>query len=131
MRTAAIATTAGLAAALSGCTAPTSTAAAPPPAVTVTAPAPSTSPLPSTAATPAAPPVKLIKIPHVVGVNHQTAQDTMQAAGLYNLREQDATGQGRLLIWDRNWVVVRQSPPGGRRVKPDTVITLFSKKIGE
>ncbi|GAB2838602.1 hypothetical protein GCM10027176_48510 [Actinoallomurus bryophytorum] len=86
------------------------------------------------AAPPAAPPktsVRLIKVPAVVGKNHQLAQNTMQAAGLYDLREEDATGQGRLLIWDRNWVVVRQTPPAGRRVRPDTVVTLFSKKIGE
>jgi beta-lactam-binding protein with PASTA domain len=80
---------------------------------------------------PAKTPVKLIRIPAVVGKSHQLAQDTMQAAGLYNLREEDATGQGRLLIWDRNWIVVRQSPPAGRRVRPETVITLSSKKIGE
>ncbi|MDN3356302.1 PASTA domain-containing protein [Actinomadura sp. DC4] len=83
------------------------------------------------ASTPARPRVRLIKVPAVVGRNHQLAQNTMQAAGLYNLREKDATGRGRLLIWDRNWVVVRQSPPAGRRVRPDTVITLYSKKIGE
>jgi hypothetical protein len=29
-------------------------------------------------------------------------EDRMQAAGLYNLDEEDATGQGRLLLWDRN-----------------------------
>ncbi|GLY90665.1 PASTA domain-containing protein [Actinoallomurus iriomotensis] len=118
---------------LTGCKAETPAPAIPPVASTVTVPAPSTPELPeaSTAPTPAQPSVKLIKIPNVVGVNHQTAQDTMQAHGLYNLREQDATGQGRLLLWDRNWVVVRQTPPAGRRVKPDTVITLYSKKIGE
>jgi hypothetical protein len=47
-------------------------------------------------------------VPNVVGVNHHLAQDTMQAAGFYNLTGEDATGQGRLLISDRNWVVVSQ-----------------------
>jgi hypothetical protein len=73
----------------------------------------------------------LIRVPDVVGANHQAAQDTMQAAGLYNLAEKDATGRGRLLLWDRNWVVVRQTPSPGKRVPAGTLVTLFSKKIGE
>lgn len=72
-----------------------------------------------------------IIVPDVVGKNHQYAQDTMQAAGLYNLAEEDATGQGRLLLWDRNWVVVGQSPDPGTRVSEDTTIILRSKKYGE
>jgi hypothetical protein len=67
----------------------------------------------------------------VVGVNHQLAQDTMQAAGFYYLTEEDATGQGRLLINDRNWVVVTQSPQGGTTAALDSKIVLRSKKIGE
>lgn len=55
----------------------------------------------------------------------------MQAAGLYNLREVDATGQGRLLLFDRNWVVVSQSPAPGARVPEDAVIVLTSKKDEE
>jgi hypothetical protein len=67
----------------------------------------------------------------VVGLNHQLAQDTMQAAGFYYLTEEDATGQGRLLINDRNWVVVSQSPEGGTTASLDSKIVLRSKKIGE
>lgn len=70
-------------------------------------------------------------VPDVVGKNHQVAQDTMQAAGFYNLREEDATGQGRILIMDRNWVVVSQSPSGGTKAAEETTIVLRSKKIGE
>jgi hypothetical protein len=55
----------------------------------------------------------------------------MQAAGLYNLHEEDATGQGRILILDSNWEVVEQDPPGGTKVGEDASITLRSKKIGE
>lgn len=55
----------------------------------------------------------------------------MQAAGFYFLTEEDATGQGRLLINDRNWVVVTQDPKGGTRAPADTKILLRSKKIGE
>ena len=72
-----------------------------------------------------------IRVPDVVGKNHQYAQDTMQAVGLYNLDEEDATGQGRMLLWDRNWEVVEQVPAAGTMVTEDTVILLRSKKIGE
>ena len=72
-----------------------------------------------------------IEVPNVVGEDHQLAQDTMQAAGLYNLSEEDATGQGRLLLFDRNWVVVSQDPPAGTHVSPDQTITLHSKKADE
>jgi hypothetical protein len=70
-------------------------------------------------------------VPDVVGLNHQLAQDTLQASGFYLLDEQDATGQGRMLLYDRNWVVVSQSVPAGTSVPADTMITLSSKKIGE
>lgn len=72
-----------------------------------------------------------IEVPNVVGLDHQLAQDTMQAAGLYNLAEEDATGQGRMLLWDRNWTVVSQDPPAGDMVAPDMRIVLRSKKDDE
>ncbi|WP_244406498.1 hypothetical protein [Patulibacter medicamentivorans] len=72
-----------------------------------------------------------IEVPNVVGKDHQLGQDTMQAAGLYNLSEEDATGKGRALLWDRNWVDVRQSPSAGRCVSPDTTVILYAKKDGE
>jgi beta-lactam-binding protein with PASTA domain len=85
----------------------------------------------SSQATPAQPSVQSGVVPDVVGMNHQLAQDTMQAAGFYFLTEEDATGQGRLLINDRNWTVVSQDPKGGTRAPADTKIVLRSKKIGE
>jgi PASTA domain-containing protein len=113
--------------------------ASPEPTVTatVTAPAPLPSEVPSTAAPTSKAPTKAaaarkVRIPNVAGKNHQAAQDTLQAAGFYLLTEEDATGQGRMLIWDRNWMVVRQSPKGGALADPETTrITLYSKKIGE
>ncbi|HEY3563182.1 MAG TPA: PASTA domain-containing protein [Kribbella sp.] len=86
------------------------------------------SPTPPSATRPS---VRVGVVPNVVGLNHQLAQDTMQAAGFYFLTEEDATGQGRLLINDRNWVVVSQQPAGGTKAAPDTKIVLRSKKIGE
>jgi ABC-type phosphonate transport system ATPase subunit len=68
------------------------------------------------------------KVPNEVGRNHQAAQDDLQAHGFYNLREVDCTGKDRLLLWDRNWKVVRQSPRAGRRVSKNAAITLCSVK---
>jgi hypothetical protein len=106
----------------------------PRPAATVTVTA--TQPTPTQATTPTRPPTppqtaRAAVVPAVVGLNHQLAQDTMQAAGFYYLTEEDATGQGRLLINDRNWVVVSQSPKGGTTASLDSKIVLRSKKIGE
>lgn len=70
----------------------------------------------------------LIKVPDVSGMNHQDAQNAMQRAGLYNLREVDGTGQGRALLIDRNWVQTGQTPAAGTEVTPDTVITLTAVK---
>ncbi|WP_410791725.1 PASTA domain-containing protein [Kribbella sp. C-35] len=94
-------------------------------------PAPTTPAAPTTTVTQTPTGPEAGVVPNVVGLNHQLAQDTMQAAGFYYLTEEDATGQGRLLINDRNWVVVSQEPAGGTRAASDTKIVLRSKKIGE
>jgi beta-lactam-binding protein with PASTA domain len=120
-----------LVAGLSGCGSGTQ---APAPAVTVTQAAPTVietaKPSASDAATPADAAQKK-RLPNVVGKNLQAAQDTMQAAGFYLLSDKDATGQGRFQVYDRNWVVVRQTPAAGRRVALSTLVTLWAKKIGE
>jgi hypothetical protein len=72
-----------------------------------------------------------IVVPNVVGKNHQLGQDIMQAAGLYMLTEEDATGQGRALLFDRNWVGVAQDPAAGKCVSENTTVMLSAKKIGE
>lgn len=76
-------------------------------------------------------PTRPIVVPDVVGRDHQWAQDTMQAAGLYAILERDATGQDRAILWDRNWTVVRQTPRAGTRVEDSQTVTLYSKKDGE
>lgn len=121
---------------LSGCggNAPVAT-----PTVTVTATQPAPTPEPtSPTPEPTAPapadttgPPQAKKLPDVVGMNLQEGQDTMQAAGFFLLDDQDATGQGRLQVFDRNWVVTRQDPPAGSEVSVDTRVTLYAKKIGE
>ncbi|MGS2640151.1 PASTA domain-containing protein [Streptosporangium sp. G12] len=120
---------------LAGCGAGADTAA---PAVTVTAPAPAQkSPEPIEQDDKEPPSTKKEEVaekrtlPDVVGMNLQEGQDTMQAAGFYVLNDKDATGQNRLQVYDRNWVVTKQSPAAGRKVTVDTLITLYAKKIGE
>jgi hypothetical protein len=85
----------------------------------------------TTTSTSTSTPAALIKVPDVSGMNHQDAQDTMQKAGLYNLREVDGTGRGRMLVIDRNWVQTGQDPPAGTEVPADAVITLTAVKAGE
>jgi beta-lactam-binding protein with PASTA domain len=71
------------------------------------------------------------RVPDVEGKDHQLAQDTMQAAGFYNLSEEDASGEDRPLIYDRNWTVVSQSPNPGTRASLDRTIVLKAKRDGE
>jgi hypothetical protein len=85
----------------------------------------------STTAAPATASAASIKVPDVSGMNHQDAQNAMQKAGLYNLREVDGTGQGRALLIDRNWVQTGQDPAAGTEVQPDAVITLTAVKTTE
>lgn len=68
------------------------------------------------------------RLPNVVGMNHQAAQNRLQSAGFHNLRERDCTGRGRLLLFDRNWKVKSMSPKAGRRVSTKRAITLCSVK---
>ncbi|WP_324333918.1 PASTA domain-containing protein [Baekduia sp.] len=81
--------------------------------------------------TPVASAAKVKRVPNEVGRNHQAAQDDLQAHGFYNLREQDCSGRGRMLLFDRNWKVVRQSPRAGSRVSTSRTITLCSVKYSD
>ncbi|WP_410661180.1 PASTA domain-containing protein [Amycolatopsis sp. lyj-112] len=108
-----------------GCGAPNSRPGAP---ATVTETSVSVQPPAATSAPAAA---GLVTVPDVSGMNHQDAQDAMQAAGLYNLREVDGTGKGRMLVMDRNWVQTGQDPAPGKKVAADAVITLTAVKVGE
>jgi PASTA domain-containing protein len=85
----------------------------------------------TTASTPASgnsSPAK-IAVPNVVGKDLQTAQDTMQAAGLYMLRSHDSTGRNRSQVLDSNWMVTDQTPAAGTKVDADQLIDLGAKKF--
>ncbi|MFJ2839734.1 MULTISPECIES: calcium-binding protein [unclassified Nocardia] len=65
---------------------------------------------------PAAAPAPAALMPAVVCMNLQAAQDTIQAAGVFFSRSEDASGRGRAQVMDRNWVVVAQEPAPGTPV---------------
>ncbi|MBV6757788.1 calcium-binding protein [Rhodococcus sp. NPDC057014] len=69
-------------------------------------------------------------MPAVVCMNLQTAQNTIQAAGVFFSRSADATGAGRKQVLDSNWVVVGQQPSPGELIgEGDAVLSVV--KIGE
>lgn len=69
-------------------------------------------------------------LPDLVGQDLQAAQDEAQAAGFYVLDDQDASGQNRLQVLDRNWTVCSQDPAPGTH-PTDTPVTLFAVKDSE
>lgn len=69
-------------------------------------------------------------MPRVVCMNLQDAQDTIQNAGVFFSRSEDATGQGRRQVLDRNWIVVAQTPTAGSPVDEGEAV-LSVVKIGE
>jgi hypothetical protein len=52
-------------------------------------------------------------MPDVVCLDLQTAQDTIQEAGVFFSRSHDATGDDRMQLLDSNWQVVAQTPAPG------------------
>lgn len=69
-------------------------------------------------------------MPAVVCMNLQDAQNLIQQHGVYFSRSEDATGQGRAQVMDRNWIVVAQSPePGAPIGEGDALLSVV--KAGE
>lgn len=67
-------------------------------------------------------------MPNVVCMDLQAAQDTIQAAGVFYSTSIDATGQGRAQVWDRNWVVVDQTPSVGALIgEGDPVLSVLKE----
>lgn len=75
-------------------------------------------------------PAESAALPNLVGQDLQAAQDEAQAAGFYVLDDQDASGQGRLQVLDRNWVVCSQEPAAGTH-PTDTPVVLYAVKDDE
>ncbi|MEU5841578.1 PASTA domain-containing protein [Rhodococcus sp. NPDC047139] len=97
-------------------------------AATAPAAAPETTaakPVPATRAAAAAPTAVM---PNVVCMDLQAAQDVIQAAGVFYSTSVDATGQGRAQVWDRNWVVVDQTPSVGAVIdEGDPVLSVLKE----
>jgi beta-lactam-binding protein with PASTA domain len=138
MRLAGGATGLVIAVALVGCGSSGSTTPAPAVTVPVTASAPSSMNTPTSSAPSASSTLDTttdgsdtsVTVPDVVGMNLQSAQESLRALGL-RTSSSDATGQGRMQLWDRNWEVVGQSPAAGTQVSIGTSVDMSVKKIGE
>lgn len=78
---------------------------------------------------PAAEPV-LAAMPSVVCMNLQSAQNAIQAAGIFYSRSVDASGASRMQVNDSNWIVVAQDPQAGVLVGEGDAL-LSAVKIGE
>lgn len=70
------------------------------------------------------------ELPDLTGAQLQSAQDRAQSAGFGNLSSEDATGQGRAQVWDRNWRVCSQEPKAGE-ADPETLVVFSVVKEGE
>lgn len=84
--------------------------------------------MPPVSTTVAAAPIVLM--PNVVCMNLQAAQDEIQKYGVFFSRSSDATGMNRMQLFDRNWVVIKQSPKAGQPVT-ELEAVLSVVKIGE
>jgi F0F1-type ATP synthase membrane subunit c/vacuolar-type H+-ATPase subunit K len=71
------------------------------------------------------------RMPNVVGMVLQDAQDLLQARGSYLMDQVDATGMGRWQILDSGWKVCWQKPRPGAKVSVSAFVTLGSVKLGE
>ncbi len=67
-------------------------------------------------------------VPDLVGQRLQNAQDILTAAGFKKIKSEDATGDGRLVINSKNWLVQSQSPAAGTKVAKGTTVTLKVRK---
>jgi hypothetical protein len=70
-------------------------------------------------------------VPNVICAELQAAQDVLRGSGFFVVTSSDATGQGRIAVMDRNWVVIAQSVKPGESPGLTTHITLSVVKHGE
>jgi beta-lactam-binding protein with PASTA domain len=71
------------------------------------------------------------RMPNVVGMVLQDAQDLLQSRGSYILDQKDAKGWGRWQLLDSGWKVCSQRPRPGVVVPADTMVRLWSVKLSE
>lgn len=64
-------------------------------------------------------------MPDVVCMGLQDAQNEIQDRGVFLSKSEDATGEGRRQLWDRNWTVVAQTPAAGEPIgEGDAVLSV-------
>lgn len=71
------------------------------------------------------------RMPRVVGMVLQDAQDLLQSRGSYLMDQIDAKGWGRWQILDSGWKVCAQRPLPGARVSTSATVRLWSVKLSE
>lgn len=71
------------------------------------------------------------RMPRVVGMVLQDAQDVLQSRGSYLLDQEDASGRGRWQFLDSGWKVCAQKPRAGASIPVETIVTLWSVKLSE
>lgn len=70
-------------------------------------------------------------MPDLRGMDVQLAQDTMQAMDVWAFLKHDATEKNRVMLWDRNWIVVRQDPRPCMFVDGRTTVSVWGRKRGD
>ena len=71
------------------------------------------------------------RMPKLVGLVLQDAQDLLQSRGSYLLDQEDASGRGRWQLLDSGWKVCAQKPRPGVSIPLETIVTLWSVKLSE
>lgn len=69
-------------------------------------------------------------MPNVLCMSLQEGQDEIQDRGVFFSQSEDATGEGRMQLNDRNWIVVDQYPTPGTPIGEGDAI-LYVVKFGE
>jgi hypothetical protein len=65
------------------------------------------------------------RMPDVVCMNLQKAQNEIQDHGVFLSKSVDATGKGRRQLIDNNWIVVSQKPAAGEKIgEGDAVLSV-------
>lgn len=68
------------------------------------------------------------ELPDLVGEDLQSAQDAAQEAGFFSLDSEDASGENRFQMYDRNWVVCSQTPePGSYDTSTQVLFTVVKE----
>ncbi|MFF8942325.1 hypothetical protein ACF1A5_08605 [Streptomyces sp. NPDC014864] len=70
-------------------------------------------------------------LPNFVGMGLQSAQDTAQKAGFYNLTSHDSLGRDRMQILDRDWKVCTQTPKAGTTASTEAQLDFGAVKLDE